>query len=545
MSDVWQGPGWWLASDGKWYPADAEPGAVYEGDFADLDDKAQSNDSPNEDVGIPDAVSTDPVPTGELNAIQPEPLTDQSAPTTEFSSGVTRGLFGSTPDPQPTGGGWQAISPDAADADPITAESPEGDGWTSAYEERQTVNEILGAAGGAEVVDAADSQASSVAMPAPDVSSRSLGAPEVASGGFDTPQIPDAALDATQMNMTDLGVPEVSAPQVGAPGLETPNVSAPPNLTAPDVSEPQIATSGLETPEVAMPTIDTPNVAVPPVSAPSPTPDMAVPKAPGFAIPTRGSAGIQDAPLGDSPDPAAGIGLSGATNTPSPLARDDAWRVPNETPIAARPDTASSQASPSVVDLAVRGDTTNAHPEPESKGRGRMFAGIAGLAVLVGIAILIAALLTRGDDEPTAEAESSEPAAEDVAETEPVASELGPDDVSVFDLRAGDCIIGDIGSGQVTQVTKVDCEEEHQFEVYREVLIDSSITTFDEPAISAYAEDVCRTSLEVYIPTNDDRGLMFKFLQPTEQSWNQDEEPDRVVTCLLFDDDEPLIGRAA
>ena len=118
-------------------------------------------------------------------------------------------------------------------------------------------------------------------------------------------------------------------------------------------------------------------------------------------------------------------------------------------------------------------------------------------------------------------------------------------EASVFDLRAGDCIVGDIGAGQVTRVEKVDCELEHQFEVYREALIESSITEFDEEAISTYAEDVCRTSLAAYIPADDDRNLRFKFLQPTEDSWNQPDDPDRVITCLLFDGDgDPLIGRA-
>ncbi len=28
MSDVWQGPGWWLASDGKWYSPDQVPGPL-------------------------------------------------------------------------------------------------------------------------------------------------------------------------------------------------------------------------------------------------------------------------------------------------------------------------------------------------------------------------------------------------------------------------------------------------------------------------------------------------------------------------------------
>lgn len=28
MSDVWQGPGWWQASDGRWYPPEQAPGPV-------------------------------------------------------------------------------------------------------------------------------------------------------------------------------------------------------------------------------------------------------------------------------------------------------------------------------------------------------------------------------------------------------------------------------------------------------------------------------------------------------------------------------------
>lgn len=164
-----------------------------------------------------------------------------------------------------------------------------------------------------------------------------------------------------------------------------------------------------------------------------------------------------------------------------------------------------------------------------------------GLALLIGAAILISSLLSGGDDDTAAEAATPETTTTAAVPVEEVSADAT---TSVFELRAGDCIVGDIGSGQVTEVTKVECEEEHQFEVYREVLIDSSITTFDEGAISAYAEDVCRTSLEAYVPATDSRGLSFKFLQPTQDSWNQADEPDRVITCLLFDDDAPLLGRA-
>ena len=61
MSDVWQGPGWWLASDGKWYPADAEPGALYDGDLP--------SDSSDPSIGAPPGATDSTV----LDA--PEPAT--------------------------------------------------------------------------------------------------------------------------------------------------------------------------------------------------------------------------------------------------------------------------------------------------------------------------------------------------------------------------------------------------------------------------------------------------------------------------------------
>ena len=222
------------------------------------------------------------------------------------------------------------------------------------------------------------------------------------------------------------------------------------------------------------------------------------------------------------------------------IQRDAAWRNPNETPIA-RAETLRPTDAPAVVDLAVPQSQPTPAQEPSKSRLSPILLGLVGLIVLVGLAFLIISLLS-GDGNSSAV--GSEAPSTTIETAAPAEQEDGLDDVSVFELRAGDCIVGDIGSGQITQVTRVDCEQEHQFEVYREVLIDSSITTFDEAEISSYAEDVCSTSLDSYIPPDDPRGLSFKFLQPTEDSWNQEEEPDRVVTCLLFDDDEPLIGRA-
>ena len=284
-----------------------------------------------------------------------------------------------------------------------------------------------------------------------------------------------------------------------------------PEAAIPDVAMPDVAIPDLAMPDVAIPDLAIPDVAMPDVSEATP-------------------------PV---------IGDISADRPPGPAAieRDEAWRRPTNAPMSARMGaaTAGTQA-PKVVDLAVPQPAPEVDEEKRKRSALPVLAGLVGLAILVGLAFLIIQVLGGSDDTEATAAEASPPSSEASA---PVVEEEVDDTVSVFELRAGDCIVGDIGSGQVTEVTKVDCEIEHQFEVYREVLIDSSITTFDEPAISAYAEDVCRTSLEAYVPIDDERALMFKFLQPTEESWNQAEEPDRVITCLLFDDDAPLIGRAA
>ena len=169
-----------------------------------------------------------------------------------------------------------------------------------------------------------------------------------------------------------------------------------------------------------------------------------------------------------------------------------------------------------------------------------------GVLAIAGLAWLIASVFS-GDDDNTNTGSVADDQDVTSVPIDATSSEVGAllDNVSVFALRSGDCIVGDIGAGQVTKVTKVDCQLKHQYEVYREALIDPSITIFDEEAISSYAEEVCRTTLEAYIPADDERGLKFKFLQPTEDSWNQPDDPDRVITCLLFDEDAPLVGRAA
>ena len=195
-------------------------------------------------------------------------------------------------------------------------------------------------------------------------------------------------------------------------------------------------------------------------------------------------------------------------------------------------------------------DLTPAKTSPfeleESSGpNSSVLGGVLGAFLLLGAIVWLAiSLFTGGDsNDDTATDDPTDTAATDTA-TDPNTD--GTDDgrniISVFDMRQGDCIVGDI-AGQLTEVEKVDCDQEHNFQVYREALVDNSITEFDESAITSFAEDLCRATLVETVPDDDDRGISFKILQPTIDSWNDSGNPDRLVTCLLFDEDALLVGR--
>ncbi len=576
MSDVWQGPGWWLASDGKWYPADAEPGAVYEGKLqndsstiGDVDPPAPEPVAPEPDpvASEPDPVAPEPEPAlpepepvePPLQEPAPQPVdsfddqTDQSDIPSETAqpSDVSLGAdpFARMPAPiveEPRVGGWQSIDPtptpvaplepiatpsvdpQPTDASRTTDDDPqssavENDGWTSAYEERHDVPDVN----------------APVAAAAPSASAPEIPVPEV--------QIPEVQIPDVQI--PDVQIPDVEAPPVQQiPDVQIPDIQAPPVQQIPDVQIPDVHTP--EPPVDPLPPVEVPPVAVP--DAAMPAAEAPVPPSVQTPVPPVPQTFI-------TPDDADATVVREAI---IPIERDDAWRKPStsdeSTSRPITPTPSGPSGVPDVVDLAIPEDPPPFVPEAQGRKWGVVGAAIIGLVVMAALAWLITSLFNGNDDVSTTEPSGStvtQPDDQDGAQTStsdasaPSTSSGDEDteqnqDVSVFALRAGDCIVGDIGAGQVTKVSKVDCEEEHQFEVYREALIESSITSFDEEAISAYAEEVCRTSLEAYIPADDDRGLKFKFLQPTEDSWNQTEDPDRVITCLLFDDDAPLVGRA-
>lgn len=433
VSDVWQGPGWWLAPDGKWYPADGGPDVVAPVDTA-----------------IPEATI---------------PVTAISEPTI----------------PEPTIPEPPILEPTVQKAAiPITDEPAD------------------------------------------------LEPPR-----WDTPVVDIPIVDTPDVDTSIVDNPVVDTPTSGSGGWQ----AAEPELAEDDANSEDGWTSGFtgEIPEVDAP------------DAGSPVAEDAVPTASVLAPP----------PSTADSDQATGSG------TLDPIHRDEAWRKPTADgpPVEG---TSTRRGAPTVVDLAVPQPGGDETTDDEKQGVSPLFMAIGAAAALLLLAVAINFFFFDDDDNtdvstdpapstsaaPTTTAESTDTSETSVdattttVETTTSSTSVTADsvEISVFDLQAGDCIESEIGTGQVQKLIKVDCDVAHEFEVYREALVDKTIETYDVDAIEAQAQQLCRRSLARLIPDGDDRDLMYKWFQPTEQSWNQAGNPDRVITCLVFDEGEKLVG---
>ena len=87
MSDVFEGPGWWLASDGKWYHPDAHPEESYRTRFAPI--------SPPE---IADIAQVDAVAEPSVDGWTPLRDETQLVPSPEFSVATTHQALAGAPD---------------------------------------------------------------------------------------------------------------------------------------------------------------------------------------------------------------------------------------------------------------------------------------------------------------------------------------------------------------------------------------------------------------------------------------------------------------
>jgi hypothetical protein len=103
--------------------------------------------------------------------------------------------------------------------------------------------------------------------------------------------------------------------------------------------------------------------------------------------------------------------------------------------------------------------------------------------------------------------------------------------VSVTELRAGDCFIGS-EEDEISEVDGVPCDEPHEYEVF--AVQDRDGDTYPTDAeFDAIFESICVSAFEPYVDAPYDTSAIYaSFITPSEGSWD---DGDREYVCYLFE----------
>lgn len=120
------------------------------------------------------------------------------------------------------------------------------------------------------------------------------------------------------------------------------------------------------------------------------------------------------------------------------------------------------------------------------------------------------------------------------------------DQVSVFDVAVGDCFRApqDIEQ-ELTELSRVDCAEPHEQELYALAAYDEDATDFPgAEALKAFADGRCAQEFEEYVGVDyRDSTLFFTYLVPSPRSWDRD--ADRTTLCFVTTTGELLTASVA
>jgi hypothetical protein len=120
----------------------------------------------------------------------------------------------------------------------------------------------------------------------------------------------------------------------------------------------------------------------------------------------------------------------------------------------------------------------------------------------------------------------------------------GAGDLSVQDLRVGDCFDFTDDSTQVSSVRAIPCGEAHVYEVYAVVDYPSGEepSDLDEP-YTDWEYDQCVNGFETYVDHDFETSIwFFSTLTPTAESWD---EGDRNIQCFLHNESESAVTGSA
>lgn len=111
--------------------------------------------------------------------------------------------------------------------------------------------------------------------------------------------------------------------------------------------------------------------------------------------------------------------------------------------------------------------------------------------------------------------------------------------VDVFTIAVGDCLNDENIEGEVSDVVKVDCAEEHNSEAYASIIMDDG----DFPGDAVVEEQAvadCTTEFNSFVGLDyQASALDFAYYYPTEASWGNG---DREILCLIVDPAGPVSG---
>jgi Septum formation len=116
-----------------------------------------------------------------------------------------------------------------------------------------------------------------------------------------------------------------------------------------------------------------------------------------------------------------------------------------------------------------------------------------------------------------------------------------------FSVTVGDCIDQPTqdAEGNISEVTKIDCAKAHDQEIFKSIIMPASDFPGDD-AVNTAASDGCRPAFQDFVGISyDDSKLALTDFQPTQDSWNDPDFPDREILCIVYDDGVKTTGTLA
>ncbi|QNG17518.1 hypothetical protein G4H71_07000 [Rhodococcus triatomae] len=166
-------------------------------------------------------------------------------------------------------------------------------------------------------------------------------------------------------------------------------------------------------------------------------------------------------------------------------------------------------------------------------------------AVAVGGAMALTACSTSVDGTAVASDSGGVFATPDTTTgARPTSTTVEPEEVDVFDLKVGTCLVDDLGLGDESVTVQggqqtVPCSEPHTFEVYAEHTMSGSVFPGEDETVDEASVE-CSDAFGSFVGISyDDSTLDLFYLYPTEDSW---EDGDRIVSCLITDPAGPTSG---